>query len=107
MAIQEIDAAQLEEALAQGARLVDVREPHEYVGGHVAGAALVPLRTVPEHVDAFRGDGPAYVICRSGSRSFKACEYLVQFGIDAVNVRGGMLAWMDADLPLVEGDQPT
>jgi rhodanese-related sulfurtransferase len=105
--IEEIDVDQLVQLLAQGARVVDVREPNEYVAGHVSGSVLVPLRTVPEHVDAFRGDGPAYVICRSGARSYKACEYLAQQGVSAVNVRGGTLAWMDADLPLVEGDQPT
>ena len=107
MAIEEIDVDELDRVLADGARLVDVREPNEYAGGHVAGAVLVPLRTVPEHVDAFRGDGPAYVICRTGSRSYKACEYLAQLGVDAVNVRGGTLAWMDTDRELVEGDQPT
>ena len=60
------------------------------------GAVLVPLGTVPDHVDAFTGDGPTYVICRSGGRSMRACEYVAAHldGVDVVNVAGGTLAWI-------------
>ena len=60
------------------------------------GAVLVPLATVPDNVDAFRGDGPVYVICRSGGRSMKACEYVAAQGLEPVNVAGGTLAWIDS-----------
>jgi rhodanese-related sulfurtransferase len=96
MAIPEISVDDLAEQLAAGARLVDVREPGEYAAGHVPGAVLVPLATVPDNVDAFRGDGPVYVICRSGGRSMKACEYVAAQGLEPVNVAGGTLAWIDS-----------
>jgi rhodanese-related sulfurtransferase len=67
---------------------------------------LVPLGTVAAHVDAFRGDGPTYVICRSGARSMRACELVAAEGVDAVNVAGGTLAWIDSGRDVVEGDQP-
>jgi rhodanese-related sulfurtransferase len=94
MAIAEITVDELADRLASGARLIDVREPAEYDEAHVPGAVLVPLGAVPDRVDAFRGDGPAYVICRSGARSMKACELVATHGIHVVNVAGGTMAWV-------------
>jgi rhodanese-related sulfurtransferase len=83
-------------ALGPSARIVDVREPHEWDEAHVAHAVHVPLGTVPERTEAFDGH-PTYVICRSGQRSGRACEYLAEtHGLEVVNVTGGMLAWIDA-----------
>lgn len=107
MTIHEISAAELDGLLATGARLIDVRETDEYVAGHVPGAVHVPLGSVPEHVDAFRGDGPAYVICRSGARSMRACEYLAQEGVEAVNIAGGTLDWVAGGRTVVTGTTPT
>jgi rhodanese-related sulfurtransferase len=103
--IPEIDVEELATRLAAGARLFDVREVVEYEAARVPGALLVPLGEVPDRVEEFRGDGPALVICRSGARSMRACEFLVQHGIDAVNVAGGTLAWIDSGRP-VEAGQP-
>ena len=94
MAVAEITVDELAAVLATGARLIDVREPAEYEDAHVPGAVLVPLGTVPEHVEVFRGDGPTYVICRSGARSMKACEFVAGHGVEAVNVAGGTMAWV-------------
>jgi rhodanese-related sulfurtransferase len=44
-------------------------------------------------------NGTVYVICARGSRSAKAAQHYRSQGIDAVNVAGGMLAWIDAGLP--------
>ncbi len=103
MAVVEVDVEQLQTALAAGAKLIDVREPHEFDDGHVAGAILVPLKTVPDRIHEFRGEAPTYLICRSGARSHRACEYLAQNGIEAINVAGGMLAWVELGQPVVEG----
>jgi molybdopterin-guanine dinucleotide biosynthesis protein A/rhodanese-related sulfurtransferase len=96
MAIAEISVDQLAEHLAAGARLVDVREPAEFDEAHVPGAVLVPLGTVPDQIDAFRGDGPTYVICRSGARSLRACEFVAAQGVEVVNVAGGTMAWLQS-----------
>ncbi|MEN9646330.1 MAG: hypothetical protein RL238_2999 [Actinomycetota bacterium] len=106
MSIREITVAELETVLASGARLVDVRETDEYESGHVPGAVHVALGTVPDRVDAFRGDGPVYVVCRSGARSMKACEYLAQQGVEAVNVAGGTLDWVAGGRSVVMGSTP-
>jgi rhodanese-related sulfurtransferase len=93
MAISEISVDELAERLRAGSRLVDVREPVEFDEGHVPGAVHVPLATVPDHVEQFRGEGPTLVICRSGGRSLQACEFLSDRGVEVVNVAGGTLAW--------------
>jgi rhodanese-related sulfurtransferase len=101
VAIREITVDELA-ALGDGVSLVDVRETHEWDDGHISYAELVPLATVPDHVDSFRGS-PTYVICRSGGRSAKACEFLLAQGVDVVNVAGGMLAWEARGLPVEAG----
>jgi rhodanese-related sulfurtransferase len=93
MAIHEITVDELAERLASGSRLVDVREPREFDAGHVPGAVHVPYATVPDNVERFRGEGPTFVICRSGGRSLRVCEFLSDRGVEAVNVAGGTLAW--------------
>ena len=103
MAIAEVDVDELEQQLADGARLVDVRQPYEFDEMRVSGATLVPLATVPDNVDAFRGEGPVYVICKTGSRSARACEFLATHGVEAINVAGGTLAWESAGLPVRRG----
>jgi len=106
-AIREIDVEELESVLASGARLIDVREVDEYESGHVRGAVLVPLGTVPDRVEAFEGEGPAYIICKSGGRSMRAAEFLAERGLEVVNVAGGTMAWVRSGRPVVEGDQPS
>lgn len=106
MSIREVTVAELESLLVAGARLVDVRETDEYESGHVPGAVHVALGTVPDRVDAFQGDGPVYVVCRSGARSMRACEFLAQQGIDAVNVAGGTLDWVAGGRTVVTGSTP-
>lgn len=107
MVIHEVSVDELDTILAAGARLIDVRETVEYVDAHVPGAILVPLGTVADQVDLFRGDGAAYIICRSGARSMRAAELLAAHGVEAVNVAGGTLAWIDSGRPVVTGDQPS
>ena len=96
MAIAEITVDELAGLVQAGVRLIDVREPNEYDDAHVPGAVLVPLGTVPDQVDAFRGDGPTYVICRSGARSMRACEFVAEHGVEVVNVAGGTTAWLES-----------
>lgn len=106
MPINEVSVADLEQVLSTGGRVVDVRETDEYEAGHVPGAVHVALGTVPDRVDAFAGEGPTYVICKSGGRSLRACEFLAGQGVQAINVAGGTMAWVAAGRPVVEGSRP-
>lgn len=94
--VPQIPVDQLAAAHADGAVVIDVRMPDEYAEARVPGAVLVPLPDVPDRVDELPRDVPVYVICRSGARSQRASEFLRPLGIDARNVAGGTLAWIDA-----------
>lgn len=90
-------------AHADGALVLDVREPHEYAAGHVPGARLVPLATVNDALRDLRTDQPIYVICQSGSRSQIAAQHLDRAGRDARSVIGGTSGWISAGRPVVRG----
>jgi rhodanese-related sulfurtransferase len=107
MSIREISVDELSVLLETSVRLIDVREPNEYHEAHVPGAVLVPLGSVPDRLDAFQGEGPSYVICRSGARSMRACEFVAEHGLEAVNVAGGTMAWLLEGRPVVAGESPT
>jgi rhodanese-related sulfurtransferase len=98
--IPEIDVAELAAQREGGAPLIDVREPLEFAEAHVPGAHLIPLGEVVERTAEVPPEGTVYVICARGGRSAKAVEHYRAQGIDAVNVAGGTLAWIDAGLPI-------
>ena len=99
MDVPEIDIVKLSEIREQGVPLIDVREDDEYTDAHVPGAHHIPLGQVPDRVAEVPTDATVYVICARGGRSAKAVEHYRSLGIDAVNVAGGTLAWIDAGLP--------
>lgn len=106
MDVPEIDIAEAARRHLAGVPVFDVREPDEYVGGHVPGAPLVPLGEVADRVADFPTDGEVLVICKAGGRSRKAAEFLRGHGVDAVNVAGGTMAWVEAGNPVVTGAEP-
>jgi len=107
VAIAEIDIAEFADRLAEGVRVIDVREPDEYEAGHVPGAEPIPLGTVADHLDRFVADGTTYVICKSGGRSMRACELASSQGYDVVNVTGGTGAWIESGGETIQGDRPS
>ena len=104
MEIPEIDVDELERQQAGGAPVFDVRESDEWDNARLEGATLVPLGTVPESVADFPKDRTVYVICAKGGRSARAVEFLRAEGVDAVNVAGGMGAWLKAGKPSLTGN---
>ncbi|MGQ4514933.1 rhodanese-like domain-containing protein [Streptomyces sp. DW26H14] len=91
-------------ALPADALLIDVREDDEWAAGHAEGALHVPMSDFVARFGEVSeaADGrTAYVVCKVGGRSAQVTQYLVQQGVDAVNVEGGMMAWDGAGRPLV------
>lgn len=107
VAVREIDPDGLAAAARDGATVVDVREPHEYVEGHVPCARLVPLGSLERRARDLRADlaadRPVYLICRTGVRSATAARVLERAGLDPISVAGGTEAWKAAGLPVVTG----
>jgi hydroxyacylglutathione hydrolase len=85
------------------ARLIDVREPSEFTSelGHIAGAELMPLRTVQANAAQLEGEQREIIsICRSGARAGQAASFWAQRGLKVRILTGGMLAWNQAQLPI-------
>lgn len=93
----------LDRARADGAVVLDVREPQEWQAGHLADSVHVPMHAVPAWLDARAGDDDraVVVVCRSGHRSAHVTAWLLEQGVDASNLDGGLLAWAVERRPLV------
>ena len=102
----EVDVDRFADAHARGAPVIDVRQPEEYVNGHVSGAQLIPLSEVVARLDEVPATDPVYVICQSGSRSLKAAHFLRAQGYDAASVAGGTKAWVESGRDVVGGAGP-
>jgi len=97
-------AAEAGEGLRSGALVaVDVREADEFAAGHLADSQLLPLSELAARVGELP-DGRMLIVCRTGSRSGMAADALVEAGYDAVNLVGGLYAWVGAGLPLEPPD---
>ncbi|HEX3932213.1 MAG TPA: rhodanese-like domain-containing protein [Nocardioides sp.] len=110
MEIPTAAVAGVPDPLPEGLLVLDVREDAEWAAGHVAGSVHVPLMDLgqryAELTELFAAD-QTLVVCRSGNRSAYAVGFLVQQGIDAVNLEGGLLAWEATGRALVaDGDAP-
>lgn len=102
--VRDIDPKELWEQ-RNNVVMVDVRRPDEYTGelGHVAGAELIVLDTLPQMLGELPRDKTVVFICRSGGRSGKATAFAQDNGFTEVfNMKGGMLLWNQLGLP-VEG----
>lgn len=97
---ERISAHDLAEQLASHqVAVIDVREPMEFAGGHIAGSLNVPL---PRLAQADLPEGPLVLVCQSGNRSAKGVQTLLQRGnVHPVSdLEGGIPSWQQAGLPL-------
>lgn len=85
--------------------LVDVREPSERAEARPANSMHIPLGDLPSRLDELPRDRTVAFICRSGGRSAKATRAAADHGLSSANVRGGLLAWTDAGLPVDSGPE--
>jgi rhodanese-related sulfurtransferase len=89
--------------------IVDVRDLHEYIKGHIEDSRNMPLSKFPETVNSLEQYKKQTIIvaCQTGTRSASACKTLTNAGFEHVfNIIGGMQAWEDSKLPVkVTGKQ--
>lgn len=72
--------------------LVDVREVEEFEALHLEGARNFPLSQLADTYKQLDKDQLYYMICKSGMRSARACQFLAEQGYEVINVQGGMNA---------------
>jgi len=103
-AIPQLTATELATRLAAGdVHLLDVRNGAEWREGHIHSARHVPLGYLTAHLADVPHDRPVVVHCRGGSRSAIAASLLRRLGRrEVMNLVGGIDAWRDAGLPIVD-----
>ncbi|KUO95531.1 rhodanese-like domain-containing protein [Ferroacidibacillus organovorans] len=75
-------------------QIIDVREPGEFAAGHIPGAVNIPLGQISSRYKEIDPNRETAVICLSGGRSSRACEFLQSVGYNHLhNVMGGMSSW--------------
>ena len=94
--VSEIDSVGLMDRISAGEDiyLVDIRTPAEIVQAAIPNAVYIPMHLLPLRMNELPRDKDVVLYCRSGARSYHACQYLAQQGFDkAINLRGGIIAW--------------
>ena len=104
--ISVIELKALLESDASAVALVDVRNPAEAEVATIPGATLIPLAQIEsgealEQIRALAADRRLLVHCKLGGRSARAVALLMQQGIQATNVTGGIDAWSEQVDPAV------
>ncbi|MCH9613375.1 MAG: Sulfurtransferase [Chlamydiia bacterium] len=90
--MKEITAKEFKENAAQYT-LLDVREPEEREEQSIEPAIAIPLQELPIRFQELPTDKPIVIMCRSGGRSAQAVQFLQVQGIEALNLKGGILAY--------------
>lgn len=93
--MKEMTAEEVAKLLKSGENLsvIDVRENEEVAQGKIPGAKHIPLGEIPDRKDEMNKQKSHVIVCRSGSRSGNATQYLEKQGYDVTNMTGGMLDW--------------
>ena len=81
-----VDFAQL---VQEGAKIIDVRTPGEYQGGHIPGSVNIPLNELPGKLKQLDKSKPIITCCASGMRSGSAKSLLTANGFTEVYNGGG------------------
>lgn len=85
--------------------VLDVRTAAEFTEGHIKGAILID-QGQSDFVEKAKATIPIdkriAVYCRSGRRSANAAGRLADIGYKCVNLKGGILAWKDAGMPVTK-----
>lgn len=107
--IISVSAPEFEKEIkADSVQLLDVRTPQEYADGHIVGAMNINVQSDDFQIMAEKElskDSTILVYCRSGRRSLDAAEILIGLGYTVVNLKGGIIEWQDAGLPVTVDPQ--
>ena len=106
-AVPQIDPSALDAAVRAGSvTLIDVRAASEWDAGHIAGARHVPLGRLRPMLATLPRDTNLVLQCQAGSRSAIAASLARQQGMAQVaNLRGGIVAWQDRQLPVEQSTE--
>lgn len=85
--------------------VLDVRSAAEFAEGHIQRAILIDQGQsdfVEKAKATLPTDKKIAVYCRSGRRSANAAGRLADVGYKCVNLKGGIIAWQGANMPVIK-----
>lgn len=100
-----IGPVEAQNMIERGVRVIDVRQPEEWQGGHIAQATLMPIDGIYSFGKSLKdldlpADEEVIFVCRSGQRSSTACEIALVSGLEKVyNLAKGMIGWAEKGYP--------
>lgn len=101
--IKEIDVLEAKKLLDEKkAFLLDVREKEEFEFCNLNPNKFTTPTELPNIVTELPKDKFIITMCRTGSRSAMAANFLESKGFDVANMRGGIFAWseqIDSSIP--------
>lgn len=104
MLVKEVEAQELKARIDAGEdiALIDIRSDAEVAQGILPGAEHMAMHLIPLRMHDLPKDKDVVLYCRSGARSYHACNFLGQQGIgNVINLRGGIIAWARQGLDIV------
>ena len=105
---ENYDVKEFAELIADSSVVIlDVRKADEFAEGHIKGAVLID-QFQSDFVEQAQAKLPKEktiaVYCRSGRRSANAAGKLADIGYKCVNLKGGILAWKEANMPVIKDE---
>ena len=94
--IKEINVKTLNEKISNKENfiLLDVRTNSEYYLSNIKVAVHIPMNDIPNKLNTLDKDKEIIVQCKSGKRSAKVCQFLLNNNYENVkNLKGGIIAW--------------
>ena len=85
--------------------ILDVRKADEFAEGHIKGAVLIDQFQsdfVEQATAKLPKEKTIAIYCRSGRRSANAAGKLSDVGYKCVNLKGGIIAWKEANMPVIK-----
>jgi rhodanese-related sulfurtransferase len=92
-----LDYMEFKNQIVNNVQLIDVRTSEEFNAGHIEGAINIDFKNDEVFYQSFQRldkKNPVYVYCRSGNRSKKSADKLLEMGFSKVyDLKGGYIDW--------------
>jgi len=92
-----LDYVDFKNQIENNVQLIDVRTSEEFNAGHIEGAINIDFKNEEVFYQSFQRldkKNPVYVYCRSGNRSKKSADKLLEMGFSMVyDLKGGYIGW--------------
>ncbi len=95
-----LTAEAAQQAVAEGAVIVDVRGDREWARTHIPGSVHIPLAELSARALELPEDRLLIAFCTGGLLSTGAANMLIELGFEAASMSRGLIGWRSIEGPL-------